>query len=99
MRALLVLAVVSTLGGPAFGHSWYTGLQNEKGEGCCGEADCHPDLDVKDVEARPGGYFVRSLGTFVPAVRAKPAVEDDGYYHICVVSGEVRCFFYPNRGY
>jgi len=94
--AVLVLLVTTPNAGA---HSWYTGLHNEKGEACCGGTDCGADLDVKDVEERPGGFYIRSLNTFVTSDRAKPAMEDDGYYHVCFWGGQVRCFFYPNRGY
>src|SRR5260221_10887245 len=97
-RALAVL-VMMALSSSAMAHSWYEGLQNEKGESCCGGSDCKPDLDLKDVSEVPGGYQIKSLGVFVPSARARPSREDDGYYHICRWDNEVKCFFTPNRGY
>ncbi len=104
--AAVILAVWAS---GAQAHSWYTGLLNEKGEACCHDQDCGalPDGAVQEV---PGGYQVDYEGplgrrgptvihAFVPDARAKPAREDDGYYHVCFWGGQVRCFFYPNRGY
>lgn len=96
---LVEVALAGLAGGPALAHSWYEGLQNEKGEACCGGTDCTPDLDLRDVVEVPGGFEIRSLGVTVPNARARPSKEDDGYYHICRWGGEVKCFFYPERGY
>lgn len=105
LTIFFVLGLLAIAGAEA--HSWYTGLQNEKGWSCCGGSDCAPlaDGDVKEV---PGGYYIWSKMVFVPASRAKPAREEDGHYHACFYGdptsdGEPhnmpRCFFYPNRGY
>ncbi len=44
------------------------------------------------------------LHQFVTRQRAKPSLEDAQRYHACAVGTmqfgfDVRCFFYPNRGY
>lgn len=93
---MLVLVLVAVA---AHAHSWYSGLHNEKGELCCGGSDCVADHDPADIEERPDGYFIRSLQVFIPNQRAKPAQVDDGYYHLCYWGHEVKCFFYPPRGY
>ena len=89
---------------PVPAHDWYSGLQNEAGEYCCGGNDCAavPDQDVTPV---PGGYqvhvpFFKSgpVAGFVPNSRAKPAKEG-GQYHLCYWGGEIKCFFYPAPSY
>jgi len=97
--AALAASVLVSATSDAGAHSWYTGLHNEKGEACCGDRDCGADLNLTDVEGRPGGFYIKSLNAFVTSDRVKPAVEDDGYYHVCFWGGQVRCFFYPNRGH
>lgn len=83
-------------------HSWYTGLQNEQGQICCGGTDCGPLAD-SEVTPVPGGYQVHTkdfapkhikIDAFVPNARAKPAKEG-GEYSLCYWGGEVKCFWFP----
>lgn len=84
----------------AHAHDWYTGLRNEKNQGCCGGLDCGP-IAESAVTPVPGGYQVDTddfkgipIHTFIPNARAKPAKEG-GDYHLCYWGGEVKCFFFP----
>lgn len=85
-------------------HDWYSGLQNEKGEYCCGGNDC-AEIGDQYVTPMKDGYLVnvpdfmsQHVQGFVPNARAKPA-KQGGNYHMCIVSGEIRCFFYPAPSY
>lgn len=85
-------------------HDWYSGLKNEKDEPCCGGNDCRAVSD-EDVTPVPGGYDVHvpmfmgaPVRGFVPNIRAKPAKEG-AEYHMCIVGGVIRCFFYPAPSY
>jgi hypothetical protein len=90
-------------------HSWYTGKTNDKGEICCGGTDCAelPDESVTNVE---GGWWVSFHGEFafkgnidieefVPFTFGQVADLESAHYSMCVVSGKIRCFFYPSPGY
>lgn len=103
MRSILLVVLLSAAT-PSYSHDWYTGLQNEAGQYCCGGSDCAavPDRYVTPI---PGGYRVdipdfkgQSVHALVPNARARPAKEG-GEYHICVVGHEVRCFFFPAPSY
>jgi hypothetical protein len=109
MRIALALVILIVLNAPAFSHSWYDGLHNEKGYTCCGGNDCAPLADG-DVVERSDGYWINSKAVLVPLNRAKPALEEDGHYHACFwgdpskdtppePANMPKCFFYPNRGY
>jgi hypothetical protein len=62
---------------------------------CCGGEDCRILADG-DVAPRPGGYFIRSFGWFVPNTEAQPG--PDQRYHVCIFLGQRRCFLTPNPG-
>lgn len=88
-------------------HNWYSGVQNELKQSCCGGQDCAPLADG-DVEEVPGGYYIWSKMVFVPQSRAQDSREEDGMYHACFWGtipneGErintPKCFFVPPRGY
>lgn len=102
LRILMAILIFTPLFASA--HDWYSGLQNEIGETCCGGSDCAAISD-EDVTPVPGGYDVhvpKFMGypfrAFVPNSRAKPAKEG-GEYHLCVVAGQARCFFFPAPTY
>lgn len=97
LLALTIVVLLAWMVSAAQAHDWYSGLQNEKNEACCGGSDCGPLPDgvVREV---PGGFQVDyegalpvgterivSLHQFVSRVRAKPSKEDDGRYHACAV--------------
>ena len=104
MRIVLAALVALALVVPALSHDWYSGLQNEAGQYCCGGNDC---AEIGDQYVKPvkGGYevkvpdfFGKPVSGFVPNARAKPA-KQGGNYHMCVVGGDIRCFFYPAPAY
>lgn len=97
LRAVLVALTLVASAHQSFGHDWYTGLHNEKGETCCGGQDCAPLAD-NDVAVVPGGYLIKHLMVTVPTARARPSESMDGHYHSCVWGGEVKCFFFPGSG-
>lgn len=89
---------------PVSAHDWYSGLKNEANQYCCGGNDC---AEIGDQYVTPvkGGYevqvpdfFGKAVSGFVPNIRAKPA-KQGGNYHMCVVGGDIRCFFYPAPSY
>lgn len=101
--AIAAAAAVLAATPDARAHSWYSGLKNEVGHGCCGGRDCAP-IEEARVQAVPGGYRVQlpagyrfdwpAIDAFVPNARAQPAkVGSD--YHLCYWGNEVKCFFFP----
>ncbi len=104
MTRITLALVVATLPTSLWAHDWYSGLVNEAGQYCCGGNDC---AEVADQYVTPmkNGYLVnvpdffgKSVEAFVPSARARPA-KQGGNYHMCVVAGDVRCFFFPAPTY
>lgn len=92
--------------GPGHAHSWYTGMQDPiSGLSCCGGNDC-AEIGDDEVTPVPNGYQVHvrqfmnvgPIEGFVPNEQARPAKEG-GSYHLCVVQGAIRCFFFPAPSY
>jgi hypothetical protein len=87
----------------ALGHGDAAWIQNGNyrnlsgaNEHCCGINDCHKILR-SDVQSRPGGYYVVSLGLLVPYNQAQ--VSEDDTFWVCVrPDGVMRCFFSPSQG-
>jgi hypothetical protein len=104
----VALAVIPITGPPAQAHDWYSGIVNEDGLSCCGGSDC-AELADQYVDEVPGGYIVDipagawkiyqgPFSAFVPDSRAQ-AARQGGNYHLCIVGGQVRCFFFPAPSY
>ena len=92
--ALAVTAALAVSSSGAAGHDWYTGLQNQKGESCCGGEDCAP-LSDDDVTESKGGYTIKSLKITVPYSQAQSS--RDSHFHACLwgTPRELKCFFAP----
>jgi len=106
MRVLFPLAAAFTLtiaAGTASAHGAAAWIQNGQyrnlsggHESCCGPHDC-ASLSTSDVQVRPDGYMIRSLGILVPTDQGQPS-EDQSYWICRKPDGSMRCFFIPNLG-
>lgn len=94
--AFVVLCLACLYASGAWGHDWYTGTENSRGQLCCGGQDCHmlADSDVKEVA---GGYQVKGYARPVPYGELQPS--PDGKWHMCFWGGEIKCFFGPLPGF
>ncbi len=98
--AIAVTVIYLVMISGAYAHDWYSGLQNEAGQYCCGSNDCAEIADQYVTPMKNGyqvhvpDFFGLPVDGFVPNARAKPA-KQGGNYHMCVVGGVILCFFYP----
>ena len=101
-------AAVASLAVPAFAHdapSWWSYSTY-----CCSGRDCAEARDGAVVPTRDGYAVVitpgdhpmvtqRTFKALVPYDSKSVLVSPDGLYHVCIVSGEVRCLYAPPMGY
>jgi hypothetical protein len=91
----MAMALTAVFCSASRAHSWYEGLVDEHGRGCCNTRDCGP-IDVEEIS---GGFRMRHPLTGAPVVvpygKARPS--QDERFHACFVTGEAapRCFFAP----
>ena len=103
MRVPAVALALGLAAGAALAHGDALWIQNGqyrnlsgRHEQCCGEHDCRRLLRT-EVETRPGGYWVRTMGILVPYDQAQ--VSEDEFFWICIrPDGAMRCFFAAAQG-
>lgn len=93
MSRLMILLIITLLGGPADGHDWYP-------TECCSGKDCSP-YDPAQITETPQGYRLHD-GTVIPYGEARQS--KDGRFHRCdyswsphklIYSNGRPCFFVP----
>lgn len=97
--ALLGLALIFIAGNVSADTDPYRGFKPLSGtiNSCCGGDDCRALAD-DDVEAQPGGYWIKSKKWFVPNASAQPG-PDTAHYHLCEYPlGHLNCFLIPAPG-
>jgi hypothetical protein len=74
-------AAAQTIDNHATGHDIYKNWQRPGGGmNCCSGRDCGP-WDSEDISPAKDGFWIRSLGTFIPMKHVLPS--PDGQYHVC----------------
>jgi hypothetical protein len=94
LAAVLALAFVSSV---TRAHSFYTGLVNSQGQGCCGGQDCAPVAPADFRRDRWGDYQVFRDGSWLPVAPESILTiqSPDSRVHACVWGGEVKCLILP----
>jgi hypothetical protein len=98
-RGILALAFIVLLPHPAHTHGTAKWIEdgcyrNAADQKCCNENDC-AEVPTEDVAVVEGGYFIKSLGEFVPTAEATPS--PDGHYWRCAwpTPADRKCCFFP----
>ncbi len=68
------------------------GYTDKSGASCCGREDCR-QLAADDVIEEPNSYFVKPLRRNIPKWNVYLSVDE--HYWVCVVNGQIKCFFAP----
>lgn len=106
MRFLVPLTMsLMALSASSAAHSIYTGLENSKGELCCGGNDCGPVWPANLMHGPDGTMYVRRPGTYgepkegnwhpIRLENILPVPSPDSHIHVCIWGGQARCVLMP----